>query len=146
MTAFREPNLIQDLSKPEDFDDFDGRINRYQILWGFYDNTVYNDIVHKWAHSYKLKAGLYQYTQGIFNPANRLGNFHQTHTWGGMLDPEAGDGTEEPTALPIITENPNIRPVIADIWRWSNWQIKKDLFTLQGAVMGDALFALSIMS
>jgi len=137
ITAFREPNLIQDLSKPEDFDDFEGRINRYQILWGFYDNTIYNNI-HKWARSYKLKAGLYKYTQGIFNPANRLGNFHQSHTWGGTLDPNAGDGTEEPSALPIITENEDIRPVIADIWRWSNWQVKKELFTLYGAVMGDS--------
>lgn len=136
ITAFRKPNLITDLLAPEDFDEWESRINRYQILWAFYENTAYDDI-HVWARQFKLRFGLYRDTRGIFNPANRLGNFHQTHIWGGLLDMEAGDGKEEPSALPIITDNDDIRPAIANIWKWSNWQIKKDLLTLRGATMGD---------
>ena len=137
ITAFREPNLVLKLSKPEDFTGFESRRNRYEILWGFYDNTVYNEI-HTWARQFKLSAGLYEATRSIYSPAYRLGNFHTTHLMGGLLDPEAGDGTQEETALPIITGKEKIRPAIANIWRWSNWQSKKTLYTRYGAVMGDS--------
>lgn len=137
ITAFREPNLIMNILKSEDFDDFEARLNRYSILWGFYENTIYNEM-HSWARQYKLRFGLYRYIRNIYNPAYRLGNFHQTYLWGGLLDREAGDGRLEPSALPIETENERIRPAIANIWKWSNWQSKKDLHTLYGSVMGDS--------
>ncbi len=57
---------------------------------------------------------------------------------GGGLDPDAGDGEERPSALPIITENDAIRPVIGMAWRQSNWQAKAETWTRFGAAMGDA--------
>jgi hypothetical protein len=52
-----------------------------------------------------------------------------------MLDQEAGaEG-----ALPIETANDALRPVLAELWRWSNWQIKKDIVTLYGGTLGDAV-------
>jgi len=137
ITAFREPNLIMNLLKSEDFDEFESRLNRYEILWAFHENTAYNNI-HTWAVQYKVRFGLYRWIRNIYNPAYRLGVFHQTHLQGGLLDKDAGDGELVPSALPIITENDDIRPAIANIWKWSNWQTKKDLFTLYGAVMGDS--------
>lgn len=135
--AFRKPNIIHNLIDPDDFDNFEGRLNRYQLLWSFYENTSYDD-THKWVRAYKKQLGLYRYNRNVFTPANRLGNFHQTHIWGGALDMEAGNGDEIPSALPIITDEEAIREPLANIWKWSNWQRNKNLVTLQGAVMGDS--------
>jgi hypothetical protein len=65
----------------------------------------------------------------------RLAEFWKSHLWGGPLDPLAGTTG----ALPIATENEALRPAIAAVWTWSNWGIVKDILTLQGAVMGDAI-------
>ncbi len=137
VTAFKKPNLIMNISKSEDWDDFDNRLNRYEIDFASFENTVYDE-VHSWARQYKLRFGAYRYIRNIYSPAYRLGSFHQTYLQGGLLDPKAGDGTLEETALPIITDNENIRPAIANIWKWSNWQSKKGLYTLYGPVMGDS--------
>lgn len=37
-----------------------------------------------------------------------------------------------------MTENETLRPAIANVWKWSNWQIRKDVLGLWGSVMGDA--------
>src|SRR5438309_1461471 len=52
-------------------------------------------------------------------------------------DPEAGDGDEVPSALPIESDNPAIRPGIARLWHDSTWQVYKDLYSLWGSVLGD---------
>lgn len=137
ITGFRKPQLIMRLTEPENFEDFDNRLVRYQVLWAFYENTVYDDF-HKWAVQYKKSFGMYRYNRNIFTPANRLANFHQSHIWGGPLDLDAGDGTIVPSALPIITDNEAIREPLGMVWKWSNWQRRKDLVTLQGAAMGDS--------
>lgn len=137
ITGFKKPQLIMNLQTPDDFEDFDNRLVRYQLLWGFYENTVYDDF-HRWATLYKRDFGMYRYNRNIFTPANRLANFHQAHIWGGMLDLQAGNGVELPSALPIITDNDEIREPISNVWSWSNWQHKKDLVPLQGCAMGDS--------
>jgi hypothetical protein len=134
--AFRQPALLAEFHKPEDFSSYGSRRVRYDVLWGYYENTIY-DNWHYYATPYKKQNALYKSTRGIYNPANRLGNFHQTYIWGGALDPQAGDGEAIPSALPIITENEDLRPAISKVWEWSNWQIKKDNTTLKGAVCGD---------
>jgi hypothetical protein len=134
--AFREPYLVTHILDSDDFADFDARRLRYAIYWSFFENTAYRD-VHTWAQLYKTRFGIYRYTRNIYNPAGRLGEFWQTHLLGGALDPLAGDGEGEPTAIPILTENEDLRPAIAQIWEWSNWQQKKDLLSLFGATMGD---------
>lgn len=131
--AFREPDL---LSKPlefdSDFNDFDSRRLRYAIYWAFYENNVYRD-VNLWAKQYRTQYALYKYTRGIYNPAYRLGEFWKSHLWGGPL---YGDEDEQ-TALPIETENNRLIEAIEHLWRDSNWQINKDIVTLQGSIFGD---------
>ena len=137
--AFRE-EFTQ--SSPLRIDDYfntaDGRRLRYQINWAMYENTAYQR-AHLWAESYKTAFGLYRYIRNIYNPSYRLGEFWQAHLWGGALDPAAGDGSQVPTALPISTENDALRPAIAKIWEWSNWQAGKGIVTLRGAVLGDSV-------
>jgi hypothetical protein len=142
--AFREPQLV--MKSPldwEDFADFESRRNRYAILWAFFENSAYRSM-HDWSHTYKIKYGLYRYIRHIYNPAHRLGTFWQTHLLGGRLDPAAGDGVRLPTAIPIVTgerlseeQDQALRMAIAEVWRTSNWKVRKDIFTLWGSVFGD---------
>lgn len=134
--AFREPYLISEPLDEGDFADFEARKLRYALMWAFFENTAYRN-VHSWAGTYRRQYGLYRYVRGIYNPAYRLSTFWQMHLMGGLLDDEAGDGDGEPSALPILTENEALRPMIANLWQVSNWQVKKDVYTLLGAMWGD---------
>jgi len=136
VSAFVEAFMSADLSNPVAFADVDARRMRYAVLWAFYENTAYRD-VHMWAQSYRARYGMYKYARNIYNPAYRLGSFWQSHLAGGVLDPAAGDGSEVPSALPIVTANEKLRPAIATGWRASNWSMRKNILTLWGATLGD---------
>jgi hypothetical protein len=137
-SAFREAFMASDSKADDHFGDYNARQLRYEIYWAFFENSAYRHI-HRWAVKYKTDYGLYKYIRNIYNPAYRLGDFWQSHLMGGQLDPEAGDGSQSPSALPITTDNAALRPAIARLWRDSNWQANKDLLTLHGAVLGDCL-------
>lgn len=119
-----------------DFDSADSRLTRYDILWAYYQGNAYREL-HTWAKKMKAEFGLYTYIRDIYNPANRICNFHQTHIWGGHLDVEAGDGSDAPTSLPIMDADDSLRRAIAQLWRWSRWGVKKDIITLYGSIFGD---------
>ena len=133
--AFNQPDLISDpLQLEADFDSWASRRLRYAINWAYYENTAY-ERVHKWTVGYKTQFGLYKYIRNIYNPSYRIGEFYKSHLWGGMLDREAGDDG----AIPIETDNAALRRALAELWKWSNFQIKKDLITLYGSALGDAV-------
>lgn len=136
--AFNEKYASSDQINLTNFTDVEARRIRYSILWAMYENTAY-DKIHSWSVSYKALKGLYKYIRNIYNPSYRIGEFWKGKLLGGVLDPLAGDGTQTPSALPIITENEKLRPAIAKIWEWSNWQIKKDIFGLWTPVLGDGV-------
>lgn len=133
LRAFRE-EFVRSGNEGGSFADFDARRVRYAILWAFYENDIYRG-VNEWATTYKTRYGLYKHTRNIYNPAYRLGEFYKAHLWGGALSSEAGTSG----ALPIITQNETLRPAIARLWQWSNWGINKDIVTLKGAILGDAI-------
>ena len=136
--AFREKYVSSDQINLTNFTDAEARRLRYSIMWAMYENTAY-DKIHTWSVSYKSEKGLYKYIRNIYNPSYRLGEFWKAKLLGGMLDPEAGDGSETPSALPIVTDNEALRPAIAQVWNWSNWQIKKDVFALWTPILGDGV-------
>lgn len=140
--AFREAYFAADSDQQDVFGSASARQTRYAVLWAYFENTAYRDI-HTWAHQLKVDFGLYQYTRNIYSPAQRIGDFGVTHLMGGTLDAAAGDGTQEPSALPILTDNAALRPALAQLWQDSNWQTKKDVLTLWGTVLGDV--ALRVM-
>lgn len=134
ITAFREAYLSANLADDAEFTDFKARLMRYALYWAFYENSAYRDI-HNWAKAYRMKSGLYKYIRGIYNPSYRLGEFWKAHLWGGRLSAEAND--DPAGALPIATKNDSLRKSIAQLWRWSNWQVRKDIAALYGAILGD---------
>lgn len=132
--AFKEAYFSAGAEDQAAFGDLDARRTRYAVLWAFFENTAYRDI-HTFARRMKIDFGMYQYVRNIYNPAYRIGDFWTTYLWGGALDAEAGDGGE--SALPIVTDNGALRPALAQLWQWSNWEVAKDITTLWGAVLGD---------
>lgn len=137
IAGFRESQLTTNAEQNTiDFSSWENRRARYALYWALYENSVYRNI-HNFSRSYKAAFGLYSYIRSIYSPAQRLGTFYQTHLMGGSLDPLAGDGNRTPSALPILTDNAALRPAIARLWRDSNWQIKKNVLSLQGTVNGD---------
>ena len=132
--AFRAEMMSSPSEGGSEFTDFESRRLRYAVAWSFFENTAYQDI-HSWAVTYRTRFGLYKYLRDIYSPAQRIASFARDHIWGGSLDPLAGlEG-----CLPIVTDNERLRLPISTLWTWSNWGIVKDIVTLQGAVMGDAL-------
>jgi len=113
------------------------RLARYQMAWGFYQNNIYNQLTTYLAATYPTGSQIYKYTKGLRNPIPAWVDFYVTNVWGGQLDLEAGNGQEKPSALPIITENDALRPAIAKLWQWSNWNAKRNLATTYSAALGD---------
>ena len=125
-------------SSSDVFSDYQARKQRYAILFSHYENNAYRDI-KQFSQAYKTAFGLYRFTRAIYSPAYRLAEFWKAHLWGGVLDPDAGDGKEVPSCLPIITENEDLRLAIAQIFAWSNWNVKKNVVSLKGTILGDSI-------
>ena len=113
------------------------RLQRYGRAWGFYTNEVYNDLSAYLAATYPAGSQIYKYTKGLRNPIPAWVEFYVTNVWGGQLDLDAGNGQEKPSALPIVTENDALRPAIAKLWAWSNWNAKRNLATTYSSALGD---------
>jgi hypothetical protein len=136
--TFRQAYASSDQANLGNFESWEARKLRYSLLWAMYENTAY-DKIHTWAISYKTQYGLYEAIRNIYNPSYRLGEFWKSHLLAGKLDPKAGDGSSVPSAIPIVTESEELRAAIAKVWEWSNWQVKKDVFSLWTPVMGDGI-------
>ena len=134
--AFQEKMVGVDLNTPQNFTAYEARKLRYAILWAMFENSAYSKM-HTWAQGYKSQYGLYKFIRHIYNPSARIGEFWTARLLGGPLDPDAGDGLTVPSALPILTDNDGLRPAIAQVWKWSNWQVRKDILSLHGTILGD---------
>lgn len=139
VTAFREAYVSagDDAITQFDFTSYEGRRLRYALYQALYDASVYRSGVHGWSASMRAAYGLYKYVRSIEAPASTIVTFWQSHLFGGVLDPEAGDGSSAPSAIPILTDNEALRPALSLVWAWSNWAVKKDTFALEGAKLGD---------
>jgi hypothetical protein len=82
---------------------------------------------------------LYSSIRTIYSPGYVIGEFWAEHIYSGLLDTEAGDGTCKPTAIPIVTDNEDLRQVIAELFRVSNLQVQMGIYARFGAVCGDVL-------
>ncbi|KKM01439.1 hypothetical protein LCGC14_1794440 [marine sediment metagenome] len=130
--AFQKPDIITDpLNLDADFNDWDSRRLRYDINWAFYENTAYIEMASRnWPKGYKTQFGLYRYIRNIYNPSYRIGEFWKAHLWAGAL-------ADIPLVFPDGVNDDDLKAAIMQIWQWSNWQVKKDIVPLYGAVMGD---------
>ena len=133
-TAFREAFLTSSATDTDGWSSLDARRLRYSVLWAQYEQTSYRD-VHQFATAMRKDYALYKYIRPVYNPAYRLGEFWKARLFGGLLDPEAGPEG----AIPIVTENEALRAAIAELWKWSRWSVRKDILSVRGAILGDAV-------
>lgn len=127
-SAAREAWLQPEPTQEATFSDVESRLLRYRRYWDYYTNNLYNQL-----SSHKGMRGLYRHIRPIYNPATRLVDFYVAKVYGGELDMEAG----LTGAVPIVTDNKAVREAITQVWQWSNWQAKKQLFVRWGACLGD---------
>jgi len=66
------------------------RAARYEVLWGFYLNDIYDEAVNDLAAVYKRQEQLYSGIVGLYNPVSRLVDFYVAKVGGGELWPEVG--------------------------------------------------------
>lgn len=64
--------------------------------------------------------------QALYNPAHRAVEFHVSHLWPGAID----------RAFRITSENDQARDMISQVWKWSNWESKKQLAARWYALFG----------
>lgn len=112
------------------------RTGRYDWFWALYWNTAYDNLNQYFAN-YPVGSQLYRYTRGLRNPVGRYVDFYVANVWGGLLDGDAGNGQEQASALPIVTDDDALRAAIAKVWQWSNWNSKRGLATLYSTTLGD---------
>jgi len=136
--AFREADMMASLPDGGDWDDYETRRVRYDILWSLYENTTYSNI-HSWSQAYRNRYAMYKFTRNLYNPAAREAEFWEQMVWGGSLDlQEARKG-----AVPVLLPKENqaneeaLRKAITDVWRKSNFALRKDTIPLWGAALGD---------
>jgi hypothetical protein len=158
ITAFREAYLHADdpaaggmLAGSDSFNQwerYEARRLRYAMGSAFWQNDAYR-LIHTWSKQHKTDFGMYRHSRHIYNPAHRTIEFHVCHIYNGALDADAGDGSEVPSACPIILpddakqrDGKAIRGGIATLWRDGHWQTQKSIWVRNGAMMGDAPLAI----
>ena len=119
-----------------DYGAIEARQVRYALYWSMYRNTTYRN-VRQFAQQYKGQYGLYRHTRGVYSPSKRIADFARAYVWGGSLDPAAGDGGEVESAVPIRGADAATRESIARFWWDVNFESRKGIATLWGAVLGD---------
>lgn len=85
---------------------------QYAMLDAYYNNNgLYESLSAMLAtYGYRDEA-----IRGLRNPTAAVVGFYASKLWAGKL----------PEALPIETDNEALVPAIQQIWKWSNWQSKK---------------------
>ena len=135
--AYRSAFLASDVNNEHSFESYSARQLRYLMNWSFYENTAYSNL-HLYSQGLRVDSGLYKHIRPIYNPAYRLATNYVSSIFGGWLSPDA----LEEGAIPIDVFGGNesaLRPAIAKVWHYSNWQVNKDIYSLHGTTMGDAV-------
>lgn len=123
-------------------DQFEDRRSRYRMLWHYYLNSAFEDNA-LWER-YKSKYKLHRQIRSLYNPTRRLVDFYTGIVYPGVLSIDAErlpNGAQ--LAIPFAEDtNPQLLRAVGEFWRWSNWQINKNLMIRYGAALGDVLVEL----
>lgn len=100
------------------------RVGGYNMLRAYYDNNnLYDD----------LRRGLYEAgvweenMMSLRNPASRVVEFYASHIWSGEVE----------EALEVVTDNDSIVEPIHQVWKWSNFGVRKVLIPRKTGIYGD---------
>lgn len=97
----------------------------YQLYLDYYQNTgLYDDVTAEARRIGQWRGAI----KGLRNPAARIVDFYVKHVWSGDLD----------DALPLKGASGSTEKTVKQIWTWSNWQIKKQMYIRQLAIYGDS--------
>lgn len=140
LQTFQEVAFGSGKSTAAQFESYAARCLRYSVNWAYYENTQYIQVINSWAEGMKTKVPtLYKHIRSIYNPVQRVGDFWQAAIWRGSLSPTAADEGAIPIKIGDSANEKTLRPLIAQVNKWSNWDANKDVHTLYGSVLGDAL-------
>lgn len=104
----------------------DRPLDMYRLLWAYYEN---NDLYARLRSELAYVALDDASIKALQNPAMRAVEFYPAKLWPGNL----------PDALPLATENERIVAPIQQLWTWSNWAARKQVFARYLACLGDGL-------
>jgi hypothetical protein len=121
-----------DADNPLTWDSYAARSARYNLNWGFYDNTIYGRLLGQ-VTAVKGIGSLYKWIRAIYNPVNRDVALYVAKIYGSNLDLETG--TEG--AIPLATVDDKLAQAVIQLWKTSNWNMNKNLFVRHGAIYGD---------
>ena len=97
-----------------------------KLLWSYYlNNGLYDEL--RLAGYFLDEPNL----KAIRNPAGRVVKFYADVIWPGRL----------PNALPLdleATANKQLREPLEELWKWSNWQARKQVLVRWTAVLGES--------
>lgn len=102
--------------------DQSGYAELYEMLWSLYHSDIYDELPGIMATQFE---GVN--IHAIRNPTFRTVEFYGKQLWPGAL----------PDALPIEAENERIIENVHELWKWSNWASKKQVFARQYALLGN---------
>lgn len=116
------------------------RKTRYAIAQAFASNSQY-DPGHRWAEELRKALDLPASVRPIFGAAPRIAAFWAEHVFPGPLDPDAGDGSEVASGVPIVSPNPAVPPALARLWSDSRLSDVLQVWSRTTAVCGDGFLA-----
>ena len=124
---------------PQESDASDSIRARLNLLWAYYDNSVFDSIA-AWAN-YRSNYVLYRNIRSIYNPTRRLVNFYVAQVYPGVLSEDATrlpDGIQ--IAIPFSEDTDDeLKMAVAQFWQWSNWQSNNKLMVRYGGATGSCL-------
>lgn len=126
--AYNQQALIP--SEKYAWGDRTSRLFRYSFNEGYYNNTAYGST---WSGGQISRKNMYKFIRTINNPAARLVELYVGEIYGGSIDMQELQGG----AIPIETDNDDIRPALITLYQDSNWQAQKNLYVRFGAMLGD---------
>lgn len=96
--------------------------NVLDLLWSYYlNNGLYDEL--RLAGYFHNDPTL----KSLRNPAGRVVKFYADTIWPGSL----------PNALPLVTDNDRLAEPLEQLWKWSNWQSRKQLLVRLCAALGE---------
>lgn len=121
-------------------EDFASRATYYQLLWAYYENSMF-DVVANIGAQYLDNYRLYRQIRGLDNPTRRLVDFYSSHVYPGLL---SEDGKSLPDGVPLAIPfsddtDQGLKSAIAQFWQWSNWQARKAQYVRYGHALGNVL-------
>lgn len=110
---------------------YEARTFGYALAESFYHNSVYRSI-ETFSATLKHQYSLYKHIRGVYNPVYRQNEIIKSKIAGGAIDWENLD-----TGPYQVVADDALKPLITQVWRWSNFGTLKGVYVHMAALLGD---------